>query len=196
MCGQDGQTTLDDLLRGLRNYLSRFLRDSGRHVSNRRFDTSDVIQESLIQIWSECQKDCSTEQDDTLSQNSNGTESLQTVSFARLRRIALGHLSKQFRFHGAAKRSVRRESQLVSSSLPYDDQTAADICETREMYLEFMVNLNLLDGTKQIVVYRRMFKDESYTVIAKQLGMTVYAVRTEFKNAIRQLQSNVTGAAV
>lgn len=196
MCGQNGQVSLDDLLRGLRKYLSRFLRNSGRHVSNSRFDTSDVIQESLIQIWSECQQDCSTEQNDPMSQNSDGTTSLQTVSFARLRRIALGHLSKQFRFHGAAKRSVRRESQLASSSLLQDGQTASDICEIRELYAAFMVNLNLLDGTKQIVVYRRMFKDESYSAIAKELGMTVYAVRTEYKNAIQQLKVEITGAAV
>ena len=138
MCKQLGQLTLDEMLGSLRTYLSRFLRSSGRHVSNSRFDTSDVIQESLIQIWSECQQSCFASNDESLPRDATGDKPVQSFSFARLRRIALGHLSKQFRFHGAAKRAVRRESGVSPSSVLEDDRVSSEICELRELYAEFM----------------------------------------------------------
>ena len=197
MCKQLGQLTLDEMLGSLRNYLSRFLRSSGRHVSNSRFDTSDVIQESLIQIWSECQQSCLTNNDESLPRYATGGNLPgQSFSFARLRRIALGHLSKQFRFHGAAKRAVRRESGLSSSSVLEDDLGSSEICELRELYAEFMVNLNLLEDIPQAVVFRRIFKDESFRTISKELDMTIYAVRTIYQKAIGQLKSKLVGGAV
>ena len=83
MYRQTGHVSLDEFLGSLRNYLSRFLRSSGRHVSNSRFDTSDVIQESLIQIWSECQKECSAERENSTSQPSPDGDSLHSISFAK-----------------------------------------------------------------------------------------------------------------
>ena len=196
MCKQLGQLTLDEMLGSLRTYLSRFLRSSGRHVSNSRFDTSDVIQESLIQIWSECQQSCLSSNDESLPRDATGNEPVQSFSFARLRRIALGHLSKQFRFHGAEKRAVRRESGLSSSSVLEDDRVSSEICELRELYAEFMVNLNLLEDIPQAVVFRRIFKDESFNTISKELDMTIYAVRTIYKKAIGQLKTKLVGGAV
>lgn len=188
-----GQRRLNEALASLRKNLGSSLRKSKRQVSTRRFDTSDVIQESLIQIWSECSADDHAACE---SERPVHTERLETASYAWLRRIVLGHLAKQHRYHGAAKRSFRSEEKYPSSSLPGGDASPLSNCQSRELQQEFLVSLSRLTDVQRLVILRRIFEEESFSSIATELDCTLYFVRSEYKRAIKQLRADLLGVAI
>jgi RNA polymerase sigma factor (sigma-70 family) len=169
VCEQDD---LNLTLLTFRELLGQSLHRTRGRVANPRFDTSDVVQESLIQVWSKVLGDAG---------------SVDSISDAWLRKISQGHLSKQRRYHNAAKRSVAREDREYAGD-PEAQQSSLTQSELNEWVDNLKKYLGRLDGVQRLIVVRRVFQQLPFQQIADELQTTRYFVRANYKNAIKQLK--------
>ncbi len=188
--GSRNQTRLNEALKLLRKHLSNSLRKSKRRISTRRFDDSDVVQESLIQIWSEYSAGTRAREVNS-SKRPVQIECLESASHSWIRHIVFGHLAKHYRRHGAAKRSVGREESYPTHYLPGSNATPLSICEMRELKRKFLCSLGQLSGVQRLVVVRRIFEGQTFGSIADELDESRYFVRTEYKAAIKRLRAEL-----
>ena len=167
----------NNLLDEIRERLRRIIRRNRRNYVSPRFDTSDVVQESMLQLLGDGDSN-----DDDIAEISNGL----------LGTVAQGHLAKQLRFHNAAKRSVEREDP--ASVGPQSYFVGTDPCDAsmRAELTEKAINaLAELDELHRKVVTLRFFEDATLDQIAERLEINVYTVRSKLAEALQHLNQKL-----
>ena len=158
----------------LRARIRKVVKNRNQTRSARRFDTGDIVQETVLQLW---------------KQGMLPTDSQESIEVdqALLATMAKGHLAKNIRNHHAAKRDVDREQAVDPIQLTKDDSPLE-----RMMKLEqsdaMQAALNQLEATERIVIYRRFFGKSTTTRIAEDLGLPVDVVRGHLKRGVRNLK--------
>lgn len=168
---------LETILRTLSEQVRTTVHKECGNTARHRFDTSDVVQESLIQIWLNLDE-------------ADLRRLIECKSW--LRKIALGHRAKLKRRHLAKKRSVYMESLLDNSFLnepaPTSAEAKLDFDERVGMVMHEMENLEELD---QQIVIRYIFENESFLKIAFDIERDSQFVRRRYKRAIRIMSKNL-----
>ncbi len=166
---------MDYVLSEIRKQLTKIVRCEKNHQHSPRFDTSDVVQDSLIQVSNEIDNKAPTQ-----------------VPRAWLQRIAIGHLAKHLRYHHAQKRSANREcrkSEIVECQSAGADPL--DAIEQHENIERMITAIGKLDATARQIVLMRYFEGASYESIAQQLGLTVHRVRTDLINSLKSIRFDI-----
>ena len=141
----------------------------------RRYDTSDIVQESLIQIWQD------------LEQKENSKE---VISEALLKTIVRGHSSKMMRFNLTQKRTVMREvnGQEIESCYATNMQ---DQLEFEDQVLLLFSAVRHLDGYEKKVIYRRFFEEMAFSEIAAETKLPYHKVRRIYNQAMEKLRHHL-----
>ena len=144
-----------------------------------RFDTSDIVQEGMLQVWIESCK----ENSETFDANST-----------YLKKVGTGQTTLQVRRATAQKRSVVNEERMADSSvLPDICPTPEELVVKDEQIIQMMHSVSMLPILQQQVVLRRYFDQMNLQDISAELEVSTDVVRTALKNALihlRKLQNN------
>lgn len=135
-------------------------------------NTSDVLQESLLQVW----------------QNS---ESLARVPEASANswgyKVVAGKIANVKRHFGALKRSCTDEQRNVD--VGYQPTEPLEEIAQKEIYGRLMIAMNTLSNQQQTILYRVVFEDQPFAEVARQTGISASQVRRIYLSTVRQLQS-------
>ncbi len=167
---------LETMLRSLGDQVRTTIRRECGDTARHRFDTSDVVQESLIQIWLNL-----------------GEDEIKRLINCKswLRKIALGHRSKLKRKHLAKKRSVYME-RLIDSDVHLEDRNkSTNQLQVREHIELVMVEIELLNSIDRRIVTQYIFENESFIAIAVDLKKDSQFVRRRYKRAIKTMAGNL-----
>lgn len=150
------------------------IRTSRLNYSSPRFDTSDIIQDSIIQVIGQVQLD---------------EKQPQKVCHSWLRSVTLGHLAKHLRFNNAGKRSVKREKGRARYvDLENGKSNPASLSADGEL-IEIIVNsLGELEPLQRQIVSKRFFQHATYEEISQELNISIYSVRAGLLRALEQLR--------
>lgn len=144
-------------------------------IAQSRFQTSDIIQETEIQIWLE------------------GLESLEDdytdLDQAYLATLAKGHLAKNLRRHQAQKRNVQLDQPLDINDDLTSDSSPSHSVESDELIGRMLAALNHLPETEQRILFLRFFGNSKFVEIEKELNLSRQQVKTLYKNSLSRLQS-------
>lgn len=134
--------------------------------------TSDVLQESLLQVW----------------QNAEFLESTtDRHAHSWVYRVVSGNVAKVWRYFGAKKRSVHSEQRDVDVS--YDPMTPVDDLANKEELGRLVLAMESLPLTQQVILCRVIFEDQSFAQVSEEMGLTASKVRRIYHAAVEYLQS-------
>jgi len=162
----------ESLLAGYRVLMRRWCRNQVRGPLAARADTSDVVQESLVQVWTDWSR-------------VRGRSPIEIRAW--LYRIAQGHLSKLRRHHAAAKRSLVRQADESGEAFEptiFDHDSA----RTAERRLLLSIALESLPADLNEVIRLRLFCDLSFREIGERLGCESAEARARFLRALRRIR--------
>lgn len=165
----------EQTLQSIRQMIRKVAREHRERSKGARFDTSDIIQESMIQVWK------------TLGERTDvGVSADKTVSKAWLVTVARGHAAKMARQHSAAKRDIKRDQHPQGQIADAYEAPLENLIE-QEQQLRILAALdNLAEDEKEIMVLY-FFEQHSQKEIAEQLGITVDQVRVRYSRALKSL---------
>lgn len=146
----------------------------GKAIS-RRADTSDLVQESLVQVW--------RNMDSFYGEVPEQRESLT-------RKIAKGQAIKLQRKHFAKKRTVARTQFAEMETLYRSDELTADV-EKNEETLRLMEALKKISDQHQQVLCLSFFEEMSLKEISEKLGKTYKMTRTLYTASLKALKSQL-----
>ncbi len=138
-----------------------------------RFDTSDVTQDALIQLW---------QNDHT----KNGTDAQENSLFTK---VTIGHVGKNVRHHSALKRDVERSETSYENEV--SEGPSRSDAEQNEIIQQMAVAQETLHSDSQLVISCKFFEDMSFGEIAKVLQKSVRVVRTIYSKAIVELEKRL-----
>lgn len=169
---KDNARKLELVLDQIRKEIRSAVKQSGLNMVRSRFDTSDIVQESMLQIWKQL-----------------GDDDIKNLEFTRglLSVIAKGHARKQIRFHTASKRSVSREKSAAKPT-PTRELNPLDNAEIREQIGMMLSALNYIHPIRQLIIFRRFFDDASYQEIADEICRPKEWVRQQCLSAQKELR--------
>ncbi len=161
----------------IRKRLRSLIRVNRRNYSSPRFDTSDVVQESMIQVVKELDKSPHREE----------------VSQSWLQKIAFGNFIKHLRFHSAACRATGREEGKArfATGLNYGTDPS-DALSKSEMIQKAVGSLSNLSDQQRQIVCLRFFEEATYDEIAAKLQISVNSVRSGLNAALEFIQAQMT----
>ena len=138
-----------------------------------RFGTSDILQESAIQLLSEAEK----------------RQADQPIPQTWLTKIGRGTASKLRQKHSAARRSVAVEhgppTESSASSLPSPDAFVSG----QELSSKLVRCLARLKHDQREIIHRYVSRQESFNSIAKQLDLPPHQIRRIYKKSLLELKS-------
>ena len=138
--------------------------------------TSDVLQESLLQVW-------------------QNAEFLTTISDRHAHswghRVVMGNVAKVLRYFAAKKRSAHSELRNIDISYEPVDGVADN-----EELGQLALAVETLPPTQRSILYRVVFDDQSFSRIARETGLSASKVRRLYLAAVKQLQSLFTSSHV
>lgn len=153
--------------------LRRAVHSSGASRMPNRFGTSDVVQEGVLQIWVEVDR--------------NGKQ-LSEINTELIRRIAIGHICKLQRRNLASKRNINKESLNVPSDLARGGEDPIQTLAKCEQSLLMLESLSTLNPLQREIIVRRFFEEESFETIAGALEQTRYRVQELFSSSLETMQ--------
>lgn len=164
---------LESVLNEIRKEIRSAVKQSGLGMVRSRFDTSDIVQESMLQIWRKL-----------------GDDDVANLEFTRglLAVIAKGHAKKQLRFHTAKKRSISRE-KTASNPSPTREPDPLENADIREQIGLMLNALNFIHPIRQLIIFRRFFDDASYQDIADEICRPKEWVRQQCLSAQKELRT-------
>lgn len=168
---------LNRLLATWRERLKTYARFQLRQVKS-RIDTSDVVQEGLIQAW---------ESLDAFRANSEG----EFRSWAR--KVAKGKLANARRFHLADRRTVKNEVSSKAAMFERVGESGSDgpdrfPTEDIELLREAVERL---DDRLRTIIHLRYFQNETFETIAEKVGCSAGGARTMCLRALQQLRRDL-----
>ncbi len=197
----------DEFLSLVRERIRRLIHRNSPRCSNSRFDTSDVVQEALIQTWLEKGKhhvdsvpgSPDGKQDEPLQTstelaNEDHDKDRRKVSNVWLNIVSKGHLAKAFRHHFAGKRSLNKET-TPDKNHDSESRAAGPVqqAEENEMTRLVLLAINDLDDLQRAIIRKRCFGGQSVTAVSAELGITEYRVKAETRAALAQLEESLNG---
>ena len=162
---------INQILSSVRTYLHSGITNNGTSNFSRRFDTSDVKQECLIQVWQHIEK--------------HGSENVE-LSNAWLKSISSGHSANQRKAHLAQKRSIY--SEAGSTSRLSMDSDPADAASQGEEVRRLLVYLKLLNSEQRNILKLVFVDGLSFNEIARRLNCESHQVRRQYHGAIKELR--------
>lgn len=168
------EEAMNRMLKAWRERLKAYARYQLRQVRS-RVDTSDVVQEGLIQAWQSV---------DTFRANSEG----EFRSWAR--KVAKGKLANTRRYHMADRRTVKAEispKAEMLERLAEEGSFASEVFSSEEID-NLRSAVLALDDRLQLIVHRRFFENKTFEAIAVEIGCSSGGARTMCLRAIRQLR--------
>ena len=164
---------VDEETNARREQIWKIAHGRNRSRAAARFDTSDIVQESELQIWR-----------DKLASSKSESEPVDPALVAT---IAKGTIAKKLRFHNAHKRSVDLEQPLeyevTSSTMTPDEEM-----EIHETGNQLLAAINQLCEQERTVIFNRFFRYKTLTQIAEDLELSRQKVKTRYKQAIQSLR--------
>lgn len=158
----------------VRNRVRNSVRKHKGHP-NPRFDTSDIVQDVMIQLWRDIKR--------------NGLDEF-LVKDIELNRISHGHTTKQYRMHLALKRSFGREREFADEvSMPIADP--AEIVQENEDKAAILDQFEKLDRVQKFILYQRFFNDASFAEIGVQLNRDHQWVRRQYIRSIKDIKQGL-----
>ena len=157
----------------IRERLRRWVRQNRRPRSRlqARFDTSDILQESMVQVHQELEKG----------------RTPSDLPDAWLKRVANGNESKLIERHRAQKRSVSRV-EPVTDRLLDSAQTPDEQAQAKEDIAGIIFSIQSLPPKARQILHRRIVLSESFPEIARQMGLAEHQVRRAFHAAEDQIR--------
>lgn len=147
------------------------LRESARRFKqgsvNPRYDTSDIVQEGMVQIWTEMQH--------------TGLEQFQ-ANQTFLTRVSQGKACNLHRYHTAQRRSLRQESRITAEPA-CDRADPQRIAESQENLLRLLDAVSGLAPELKSVFCRRVFDRVTWREIAAEFNLSVDVVRRRYDSA-------------
>lgn len=143
-----------------------------------RMDTSDVVQESMLQVWQDWSRF-----------RGNSVGEVKSWLF----RIARGHLHKARRHHRAAKRNVFTEAGELLEGGPADHGDPSEAAARSEDRLNLIIAIRQLEPELREVVQHRIFGQQSFVEIGERLGLSKGEARNRFLKALRRLKHSLDG---
>lgn len=168
---RDGdEQAMNRLLETWRHRLRVAARNQLRQVRS-RVDTSDAVQDGLIQAWQSIP---------TFHSQSEG----QFRSW--IRKIAKGRLANTRRFHNAERRSVRTDigPKFLPTCVSREQQATDDDSTISNLRLA----IQKLEPKLQLIVQRRYFDNLTFREIAEEVGCSAGGARTMCERAVQQLR--------
>ncbi len=164
----------DTFLTTIRSKLRAILRRRRRSEIKTRFDDSDVVQESILQIW---------------KQIDAGNLRESKVNTGLLRTIAAGHYCKLVRFHLSAKRDVNAETAgcVFSANSP---NAAESACHTEQIEL-LMNSIECLDPIDQEILLGRFIEGHTTVHLSERLNLSTYLIKKRLQNSIATLEQSI-----
>lgn len=142
-----------------------------RHSST-HFDTSDIVQEGMIQ----------------LTQGLDDFRGRTEAEFdAWIGQIARGHAINAERKQHAKRRDVRSEMGGIVAGLAGSHQSPLELAAREETIQQLSEAIQQLDERQQTVLLRHVFDKETFVEIAKTLGCSQLTVSRLHKQAIAAL---------
>ena len=168
----DDESRVAVVLSQIREQIRNEVKQSGVDCIRSRFDTSDIVQETMVQIWCQLKK-----------------TDLMELEMTRglLRVIARGHANKMKRFHLAKRRNVTQEV----NSAPENKSSATNpvfMAEVREQIRLLIEALGAIHPVRQLIVFRRFFDDQSFKEIGLELDKNRDWIRRQYIRALRELK--------
>lgn len=168
------EEAMNRMLKVWRERLKAYARHQLRQV-HARVDTSDVVQEGLIQAWQNM---------DTFQAKSEGEFRSWT------RKVAKGRLANARRKHMAERRTVKSEVSPKAGML--ERIGTEDGLQGTHFAPEDVERLRLAIGQLpdrlQLIVCRRYFDNATFEAIAAEIGSSAGGARTMCLRAIKQLR--------
>lgn len=168
---------LNRLLDRLRPILRLRARGKLARRLGRRLDTSDVVQETMIQVNRDAHR-------------FRGRCEAEWCAWAQ--KILRGKVSRMHRFHTAAKRNVAAETlSAVLGQLSDEAESPQQSLERDEQLLQLSLAIESLPELSREVVIRRVSRRESFEQIGQGLGRSSGAVRVIWTRTLRRLKSRI-----
>ena len=142
------------------------------HLSS-RFRTSDVLQESAVQLLREAK----TREED------------RPIPQAWLNRIGQGTVSKLRDKHLAGKRSKANETALQGDDMVAPNQSPHEAAVTQELISQLVLCLAKLSDQQREIIDSYLANQESFNSIAKRLEKPPHWVRRTYRQSIVELKS-------
>ena len=161
-----------------RERIRKVVQNRNSSHSASRFDTSDIIQETELQLWQNGH--------DTLS------DDLTDVDQALLASIAKGHLNKSIRNHRAQKRDASKD-QPINQEVVSNQREPHEEVSYQEQANRLLSAINQLDTVERDILFLHYFCGDSFVEIGQQLDLTKQRLQTRFakaKHRLRFLLSN------
>lgn len=161
---------------GIRQQLRRSVKSAKRSLRSARFDTSDIVQEALIEVWKRICK---------------GDQKGQVIPRPLLEQIGRGQTSKFRRFHTAQKRSVLKEATAGNSGTLSEcsSQSVGIACERAEQLARLSGALDALGMTEKFIIFRKFFDGVSFAEIGTNLSKPTSWVRRRYLKSLQLLKS-------
>lgn len=141
-------------------------------IPNPRYDTSDIAQESILQLLKERKR-----------------RGDLTVNQSYLSQVGSGNAKRMLRTQLAQKRSLGAEQNGVQlNEFPQADSDPALNVIQQERFLNVIKAISMLSADQQLVVYRRFFDQLPFTEIASELEVTYDTVRGLYQQATKRLR--------
>ena len=160
------------------------LRATAHHASGKvsaRYDTSDIVQESMLQIWLEMEK----ARPDEFEANKS-----------YLSKVGRGVANNMRRYHTARKRTALTEaSSVMVDSAHSREQNPEELVVRQESILHLIRAISQLSQDEQMLVYRKFFDQKSVAQIAAEFKLSVDVVRGKLERAKSQIKRSLENIA-
>ncbi len=166
---------INEILTRIRQGLYAKIDTPRNTVFSGRYDTSDVKQEILIQIWQEAEL--------------VGIENVPLTN-AWLRSVCHGHQCKFKKHHAARKRSVTQEQQ-PAANICHQDNPASQ-AENREEVSRALLAVSTLNDKQRAILRFRIFEQMSFVEISNRIDLPEQAVRRQYYQLLKQLKQYLT----
>lgn len=165
---------INDLLGEIRVRLYGIAKHSKGALSTNRYDTSDIVQQSLLQVWQEIAK--------------VGVDEF-TCNATYLKKIGRGKATQLRRHHTAQCRAANKDKPLDGD---YADQSELDpqvITQQDELMTQAMMAASQLSRVRQAIIFRRFVDGKTFQQIADELDLTIDVTRNNYQKALQQLRN-------
>jgi len=159
-----------------RNRIRKTVANRNRTVCSSRFDTSDIIQETELQLWK--------------SGIDNFESDYSDVDQALLATIAKGNLAKKIRDHRRQKRDSacdRPFTASIASQSPSPNEQA-EYQELSELILAVTSKMSKLD---QRIYFLRFHCSKSTLEVSNEVGLTVRQIQHRIQTIKRRIQMHI-----
>ncbi len=166
---------IDRVITGLRKRLRIFATGRSSRITSARFDSSDITQEAVCQVWHEIEK--------------SGVEDA-VISNTWLYSICHGKAANLHRHNLAQKRSAVADKELHEND-SFIEQDPHQLAEEHEQVDLLFSAINELSSDERLVVQLRFFEQMTLLQIAAETQLTIDKVRTLLDRAMTKLKKRI-----